>query len=149
MNQSFTENDDNVQYEDSVSYETDEKVLSDIDHHEHRHSSHSIEQLSSADADILSTDKSTESRSSPIAFSGAIDEPKTQVQGEEDINSSPRKPIEETHPTENISSINESSLFLPQNISKPSSANTSLTDVEGLVCFIYPKATIYSLYFRS
>lgn len=138
---SFVENDENIQYEDSISYPTDEKGPSEIDGHEHRQSVHSIEQISTADADILSSEKSTDSHLS-MGLTSIDKEPETQVQREEPTDSSPEKPIEE-----NISSINQSSPLFPQNTSKQSSADTSLTDVEGIDYL--SSASISSSYPRS
>ena len=138
---SFIVNDDNIQYEDSVSYPTDEQGPSEIDRYEHRPSVHSIEQISTADADILSSDASTGSHSS-IGLTNADKEPETQAQREEATDSSPRRPTEE-----NISSTNQPSPFFPPDTSKQSSADTSLTDVEGIDYLSF--ASTFSPYPRS
>ncbi len=144
---SFLEIDDIVQYEDSVSYTTDEKALSEVDRNEQRQSPHSIEPLLTEDSEVPQHTEPNESQSASFPLPSTSQEQRTEnlvesyeLAREEDISSSLRKPTEEKHSTINISStitsdhnLNEFSSLLSQDTKKPLSDHASSSDVEGTI----------------
>ena len=142
---SFAENDDIVQFEESVSYTTDEKALSEVDRNEPRQSPYSAEPLLREDSEISQHAEPNESESITFVSPSTSPEHRTEdlfksyrLVREEDISSSFQDQTEENDPANNISSkipvdsnLTEFASLLLQETRKPLSDIASSSDIEG------------------
>lgn len=133
MNKSLNESDDNLLYEESVSYTADEKAMNEVDHKASRESIYSTGPSSVEEFQVSYQTKPNDVRSSSFTLTDKLqeenkqilsqsetnlssskddnksefqqDEILTQIKREEDISSSFMNQTEENKSTENLSSV--------------------------------------------